>query len=86
VARGVATRNDWTFAAGTYHLSRLLWFLDFVYELLLHLVDNMQTATPLKDSATLAYERSLAPHHPWILRKTISAALMILPAKEHFLR
>lgn len=40
----------------------------------------------LKDSATAAYESALAPHHPWILRKTISAALSLLPSKEIFLK
>ena len=61
-----------------------MWFLDFVYILLERLLQHPETS--LKDCAHEAYEVSLSPHHPWILRKTIHAALMMLPTKETFLK
>ncbi len=84
MARGVAARFDWSYVSGARSLLRLMWFLDFVYHLLRHLLDN--PAATLRDSATVAYDTALAPHHPWLLRKTIAAALMVLPPKATFLK
>ncbi len=84
ISRDVASRNDWTFVSGSRSLLRLLWFLDFVALLLAHILE--QPGAPLKDAASVAYEAALSPHHPWILRKTIHAALHMLPTKETFLK
>jgi hypothetical protein len=39
----------------------------------------------VQHSASTAYEEALAPHHPWLLRKTIGAAMYFLPTREAFL-
>ena len=61
-----------------------MWVLDFIAVLLTDVTDK--PAESLKDAASSAYEATLAPHHSWIMKKTVSAALMLLPAKEAFLK
>lgn len=39
----------------------------------------------LRECASEAYEAALAPRHPWILRKTIGAAMYLLPSRHSFL-
>ena len=34
--------------------------------------------------ASEAYEKALAPHHPWVVRKTIGAAMMFCPTEASF--
>jgi hypothetical protein len=66
------------------NLYRLTWVLDFIARLLTELVDKPDES--LKEAATLAYEAHLAPHHSWVMKKTVAAALLMLPAKEVFLK
>ena len=71
------------FVSGSRSLLRLMWFLDFIY----HLMHNL-TSEPdkeLSESAQSAYDVALAPHHPWVLRKTIGGAIYFLPHRAHFL-
>lgn len=35
--------------------------------------------------AAEAYDKSLSPHHPWLIRKTVSVALVTLPGREDLL-
>jgi len=58
--------------------------LDFIARLLTELVDKPDES--LKEAATAAYDAHLAPHHSWVMKKTVSAALLMLPAKEVFLK
>ena len=66
------------------HLFRLMWVLDFIARLLTELVDKPDES--LKEAATAAYEAHLAPHHSWVMKKTVAAALVMLPAKEVFVK
>ena len=43
-------------------------------------------AKSLKECAQAAYEPTLMPHHSWVMKKTVGAALMLLPAKEVFMK
>lgn len=77
---------------------RLCWFLDFITALLKVLLPgallgegvDIPADTPadgmasLSDAAKFAYDAALAPHHPWLLRKTVSAGLLMLPNKSNF--
>jgi len=58
--------------------------LDFISRLLTELVDKPDES--LKEAATAAYEAHLAPHHSWVMKKTVAAALVMLPAKPVFLK
>ena len=40
----------------------------------------------LRKSAGHAYDVALGPHHPWLLRKTVGAAMLTLPYREKFLK
>ena len=64
-------------------MSRLLWFLDFtailIRELELHPEKTLSTA------AGEAYSSSVGPHHGWFLRKSIGAAMMLLPYRDRWL-
>jgi hypothetical protein len=83
MARKVERVNSWSYASGSRSLLRLMWFLDFVHSLLRNIL--AMPHSELRDSASKAYEDALAHHHPWILRKTIGAAMLMLPTKQVFL-
>jgi len=76
--------NKHHFVSGSRSLLRLMWFLDFIY----HLMHNLtsQADKELSESAQNAYDTALAPHHPWLLRKTIGAAIYFLPHRAQFLQ
>ena len=61
-----------------------MWVLDFIARLLTELVDKPDES--LKEAATAAYEAHLAPHHSWVMKKTVAAALVMLPSKEVFMK
>lgn len=98
VSRGVERKNDKTYVSGARSLVRLCWFLDFVTTLLRVLLpgallgadvevpDNVPAdgMASLSDAGKYAYDQALAPHHPWLLRKTVSAGLLLLPSKPNF--
>jgi hypothetical protein len=71
------------YVSGARSVLRLMWFLDFLQSLLAQLADPA-SAKELKDCAQTAYDTALAPHHPWILRKTIGGAIYFLPHKATF--
>jgi Glycolipid transfer protein (GLTP) len=76
--------NKHHYVSGSRSLLRLMWFLDFIY----HLMHNLtsQADKELSESAQSAYDTALAPHHPWLLRKTIGGAIYFLPSRSHFLQ
>ncbi len=79
--RGVAARNDRSYVSAARSLLRLMWLLDFVQDLLRELLTPHADGTPLPSlagAAGAAYQTALAPHHPWVLRKTVGGALMML--------
>eukprot|EP01138_Halocafeteria_seosinensis_P016347 gb/GECG01016678.1/.p1 GENE.gb/GECG01016678.1/~~gb/GECG01016678.1/.p1 ORF type:complete len:249 (+),score=42.21 gb/GECG01016678.1/:1-747(+) len=73
-----------SFHSGSRTLLRMMWFLDFTWKLLTELYDHHDKK--LRTCASEAYEFGLAPHHPWMLRKTISAAFYALPYREDFMK
>ena len=60
---------------------RLMWFLDFLATMIGELLADKQE---LSACAQAAYDVALAPHHPWLIRKTIGAAMYFLPSKANF--
>ena len=62
---------------------RLCWFLDFLKVLLTHLCHPCELSS-LRDMAQSAYDFGLAPHHPWIVKKTIGAAMIFCPTEAAF--
>ncbi len=83
MGRGLAPRNDRGYVSCARSLLRMMWFLDFVGALLHNLLDLPPTES-LASCGGKAYEVALAPHHPWLLRKTIASALMLLPSRQSF--
>lgn len=81
ISKGIEAQNTSKYVSGSRSLLRLMWFLDFLSALLGRL---LQDKTELKECATTAYEEALAPHHPWIVRKSIGAAMYFVPSKEKF--
>lgn len=84
VSRGVQGRKDSTFVSASRSVLRLMWFLDFVTTLLRGLLEDGEGKS-LSQLARGAYDSALAPHHPWLLRQTVSAGLLMLPSKDAFL-
>lgn len=73
-------------------LLRLMWALKFIDCLLAYLHEVKRPGTKLAgEAATLragvahAYAEALAEHHSWALRKTVKAALALLPSADVFL-
>lgn len=90
VAEGVANAKPPPSAART--LLRLMWALKFIDTLLGHLRDATRTDSrmpsaqrTLRAAVSVAYEKALAEHHSWALRKTVRAALSLLPSQETFI-
>jgi hypothetical protein len=73
-ARGSHARN----------LDRLKNMVAFVSLLMQLLLERRNRS--LKDAATEAYEKVLAPTHPWLIQKTVYAAMYLMPTKEHLLQ
>ena len=40
----------------------------------------------LKNPASKAYEKVFAPHHGWVIRKTVAAGMYTLPTKAQLLK
>lgn len=73
-------------------LLRLMWALKFIDCLLAYLHETKRAGTCLAgEEATLraavahAYAEALAEHHSWALRRTVRAALALLPSADAFL-
>jgi hypothetical protein len=58
-----------------------MWFLDFLRVMIGELLVDTKS---LSECAQSAYDEALAPHHGWLLRKTIGAAMYFLPSKATF--
>lgn len=84
MAKKVERLESGPYVSGSRSLLRLMWFLDFISVLLTTM--SSSASKELKECARDAYEAALAPHHPWIVRKTVSAAMFILPKRETFIR
>lgn len=81
VDRKVEKLNAGKYISGARSLLRLMWFMDFLGILINHLTEDTKE---LKEMASDAYDRALGPHHPWLVRKGIQAAMMFCPGKAKF--
>ena len=65
-------------------LFRLLWTLDFITSLMNGLADGPDLT--LKAAAVAAYSQTLSQHHGKLIRISVSAALLLLPDRQKFLK
>ena len=65
-----------------YALTRQVWLLEFVSTLLATLSNHPEKT--LIDCARMAYKQSLSPHHNFLIRAAVSAALFLLPSRAAF--
>lgn len=84
VEHGLAAKNDGKtgYVSASRSILRLMWFLDFVHVLISRLTSGPDVT--LRSCAQDAYATALAPHHGWLLRKTIGAALLATPSRATF--
>lgn len=76
------------YVSGTRTLLRLTWFLDFFSTIIQNSFDMPDKS--FCDCIRAAYEKALAPHHPWIVRKASAIGISLAPSKRekamlHFL-
>jgi len=83
VEREMAQNTERTPASGSRTLLRLMWGCQFIRVLIKEL-DADDTITT-KEALRRAYDKVLAPHHPWLIRKTVGAALHLAPDRNKFL-
>lgn len=83
VEREMAEKTARTPASGSRTLLRLMWGCQFIRVLLAELDANDKLTT--KEALRIAYDKVLAPHHPWLIRKTVGAALHLAPDRNKFL-
>lgn len=64
------------YACSSRTILRLLWFVDFVIEILKNLCErpNDELSSICRDS----YEKCLGPHHTWIVRTTFSVLFIYI--------
>ena len=66
------------------HLWRGCWFFNFLTEIFKNL--NLDRKSKLSKIASDAYNKSLGPNHPWVLRKVASAAMVAVNYREVFVK
>lgn len=66
------------------HLWRGCWFFNFLTEIFKNM--NLDRKSKLSKIASDAYNKSLGPHHPWVLRKVASAAMVAVNYREVFIK
>lgn len=79
----VERMNSSKYVSGARSTLRLMWFLDFLCAFITRLLEDKEE---LRDSASAAYDEALAPHHPWLVRKTVQGAMYFVPHKATFWR
>ncbi|RYG52266.1 hypothetical protein EON66_09935 [archaeon] len=77
----VERMNSSKYVSGARSTLRLMWFLDFLCTFITRLLEDKEE---LRDSASAAYDEALAPHHPWLVRKTVHGAMYFVPHKATF--
>lgn len=61
-------------------LVRGCWFFDFLTAIFGGIVNDRKSK--LSQIASNAYNTALGPHHPWVLRKVASAAMVAVVSRE----
>lgn len=69
----------YTYESGTRTMLRLSWFLNFLFETFRNMIN---TQDPFNTCIRKAYDKVLAPHHSWLIRKTVGVALSFAPSKR----
>ena len=78
----MADSNSSTYVSGARSTLRLMWFLDFITQLIAGLLSD--PSAQLSTAAKAAYKAALEPHHGWALKHTINAAMNFLPTRQAF--
>lgn len=66
------------------HLYRGSWFFDFLAEIFRGFTEDRKSK--LSKIAADAYNKALGPHHPFLLRKVASAAMVAVNSRQDFLK
>jgi hypothetical protein len=66
------------------HLYRGCWFFEFLTEVFKNI--GLDRTSKLSKIASAGYSKSLGPHHPWVLRKIASAAMVAINYREVFVK
>jgi len=66
------------------NLYRGCWFFDFLTEIFRGF--NEDKTVKLAKVATEAYNKALAPHHPWVLKKVAGVAMNAINYREVFIK
>lgn len=66
------------------HLYRGCWFFEFLTEIFQNCYIDRKSK--LSKLAGDAYNKSLGPHHPWVLRKVAGAAMVAVNYREVFIK
>lgn len=74
---------EYKYVSTTRTVLRNLWLLDFFEILFQNLNENREET--LGHIAKEAYNKGLAPHHPWIVRQGAKIGLLAVPHKETFM-
>ncbi|XP_073844625.1 ceramide-1-phosphate transfer protein [Musca autumnalis] len=77
--------KDSKYVSGSRTLLRLHRGLEFVYEFLLKLAELAEN-DKVHQTCKLAYESTLAKHHPWVVRKGALVAMYALPTQGELLK
>lgn len=64
----------------TRSVQRLLWMLDFVYALFVHLANDVDGS--VQAAATEVYNDRLREHHRWLVQKAVLVALHACPSRS----
>lgn len=67
------------YTSGSRTIVRLSWFLNFLHNIFRNLLD---TDDAFNSSLKKAYNEVLAPHHPWLVRKSVGVAFGFASSKR----
>lgn len=68
------------YTSSTRTLLRLSWFLDFFNNILKNTLNLHEKA--FSDCIKISYDKVLAPHHPWLVRKGAAVGISMAPSKR----
>ena len=70
----------YTYISGARHLLRLTWFLDFFNNIFKFSIDNPNKG--FDKCIGMAYDKALAPNHPWLVRQGAWIGINMAPSKR----
>lgn len=78
------TTNNKKKASGSRTLLRLHRALEFTSRLM-HDIRVAEEHDKMSHITKVAYDETLAKHHPWLIRKGVHVAVYTLPTRKHFI-